>query len=137
MDDSVDVPSGYACTVGQTLGFLISRDATVTLEFHKLDAQGNPSPIVAWTALDGVAETIGLHDVAITSVDLPIGDYSYELKATAADGTVEDYVGSASHHTQRLDSLPLAHSFVKGVDVYSGGAVASEDDIVLAGVVPA
>ncbi len=127
------MPSGYTCTVGQRFGFLVSRNATVTLEFHKLDSQGNPSPIVAWTALDGVAETVGLHDVLITSVDLPLGDYSYELKATAADGTVEDYVGSASHHTQQLDSLPLAHSFVKGVDVYSGGAVASEDDITVGG----
>ncbi|HET8940434.1 MAG TPA: DUF6531 domain-containing protein, partial [Rudaea sp.] len=133
LNDSVDVPSGYTCTVGQHFGFLVSRNATVTLEFHKLDAQGNPSPIVAWTALDGVAETIGLHDVLITSVDLPLGDYSYDLKAVAADGTVENYIGSASHHTQRLDSLPLAHSFVKGVDVYSGGAVASEDDISIGG----
>ncbi|MEO7323755.1 MAG: DUF6531 domain-containing protein, partial [Dokdonella sp.] len=133
LHESIDVPSGYSCAAGTRLGYLLSQDATVTLAFHRLDAQGNPSPITAWLALDAVAMTRGVHEVLVTSNDLRIGDYQYELKAMAADGSVEDYTGVASHHAERHDALPLAHTFVKGVDIQSGGAVLSEDDIAIGG----
>ena len=131
--DSFDVASGYSCIASKHFGFLLEQDAQVSLVFHQLDQQGNVSSIVAFTALDNVAETQGLHDLAISSTDLATGDYQYELKATAGDGTVENYVGVASHHATRDDSLPLAHPFVKGVDLFSGGAVLSEEDIAIGG----
>ena len=131
--DFVDIPSGYACPSGATFNYLLSQDASVSLTFHRLDEQGNPSPVVAWSALDDVASEAGLHDVEITSADLPIGDYAYVLHATAEDGAVEEYEGVATHRVDRRDSLPLAHTFVKGVDLHSGGAVISETDIEVGG----
>jgi RHS repeat-associated protein len=131
--DSVDTASGYSCIASKHFGFVLAQPANVSLVFHQLDQQGNVSPIVAFTALDHVAETQGLHDLAIASNALPIGDYQYELKAIAGDGTVETYIGVAAHHSAREDSLPLAHPFVKGVDLFSGGAVLSEEDIAIGG----
>ncbi|MGA7296508.1 MAG: DUF6531 domain-containing protein, partial [Rhodanobacteraceae bacterium] len=131
--DDVDIPSGYSCTRGAYVAFLLSQDARVSLVFHKLDEQGDPTGIVAWTALDGVQESAGLQQQIVTSQDLPIGDYDFELTATASDGTVETYRGFAAHHARRRDVLPLAHSMVKGVDLYSGGAVLSSSDITIDG----
>ncbi|HEX7770240.1 MAG TPA: DUF6531 domain-containing protein, partial [Dokdonella sp.] len=133
MRDDIDIPSGYSCASRDTFTFLLSQDATVSLEFHRLDEGGNPSPLIAWSALDAVAKEDGRHDVEITSADLPIGDYAYFLSATAGDGSAEEYQGVATHRVERHDALPLAHTFVKGIDLHSGGAVVSEADITIGG----
>jgi RHS repeat-associated protein len=133
LDDSIDIPSGYSCASGARFGYVLARDATVSLNFYRLDSGGNPAGTATWAALDNVAVTHGLSDVQITSDHLPTGAYKYELKAVSADGSTETHVGRADHGTERRDALPLAHSFVKGVDVHSGGAVLSEEDIAVGG----
>ena len=129
----IDIPSQYSCAVGTRFAYVLSRRATVSLAFHRVDAQGNESPIVAWQALSDVVVDAGLHDVDISAFSLPFGEFSYRMVAVAEDGTTESYDGPASHIPRISDSLPLAHSFVKGIDVFSGGAVISETDISLPG----
>ncbi|MEO5625479.1 MAG: DUF6531 domain-containing protein, partial [Dokdonella sp.] len=133
VSEDVDVPSGYSCTFGDRFGYLLAQDATVTMKFYKLGVGGAPSLLVAWAPLDGVAQTTGVHDFMVTIADLPVGTYQFKLDAVASDGKSEHYVGSAHHGVRRHDSLPLAHSFVKGVDLYSGNAIVSEEDIAIGG----
>ncbi|MBL0164400.1 MAG: glycohydrolase toxin TNT-related protein [Xanthomonadales bacterium] len=133
----IDIANQYVCEIGTRFAYILSRRATVSLAFHRLDEQGNESPIVAWQPLSDVVLDAGLHDLEISPISLPVGDFNYRLVAVAEDGTTETYEGPASHHAQVSDSLPLAHSFVKGVDVFSGGAVISETDISLPGRGPA
>ncbi|MBA8884765.1 RHS repeat-associated core domain-containing protein [Dokdonella fugitiva] len=132
MRDSIDVPSGYACMGNARFAYVLARDATITLTFSGVRPDGSTGT-VAWTALDGVMKARGFNDVAITSYNLPLGDYKYVLTAVAADGTTESYAGVLAHHIEHRDALPLAHSLVKGVDVFSGGAVVPEEDIAVGG----
>ncbi len=129
----IDIPSGYSCAFGARFAYVLSRRATVSLAFHRVDEQGNESPIVAWQALSDVVVDAGLHDLEISAVSLPFGEFTYRMVAVAEDGTTESYDGPASHIPRTSDSLPLAHSFVKGVDIFSGGAIISETDISLPG----
>jgi RHS repeat-associated protein len=133
INDFADVANGYACLASKQFDFLLEQDATVSLILYRIDANGNASPEPALTVLDSVAQAQGLQSVTIDSSQLSDGDYKYTLTATAGDGKTETFSGPASHHTERRDSLPLAHPFVKGVDLFSGGAVLSEEDIAIGG----
>ncbi|TDR38772.1 RHS repeat-associated protein [Tahibacter aquaticus] len=133
MNQDVEVSAGYACLQGRRFGYLLSQDATVSLAFFRRDGQGNTSPIAAWKPLDGVALPAGLHDLQIDPRELALGEYKFELRAVNSAGEEELHEGTASNHVQRRDSLTLSHPFVKGVDLYSGGAVIGEEDIAIGG----
>ncbi|HVJ63329.1 MAG TPA: RHS repeat-associated core domain-containing protein [Tahibacter sp.] len=129
----IDVPTGYTCSVGERLGFLLSRAATVSLEFRRLQENGDPAGTAMWQPIRDEARGEGLHEILLDTAHLPPGEYQYRLHATANDGTVEEYAGNVSSRLVRRDALPLAHSLVKGVDTFSGNASLSEEDIVVGG----
>ncbi|MDC8013721.1 RHS repeat-associated core domain-containing protein [Tahibacter soli] len=129
----IDVPTGWSCGIGERLGFLLARAATVSLEFRRLQENGDPAGTAMWQPIRDEARDEGLHEILLDTAHLPPGEYQYRLKAVAADGTVEEYAGNASSRLVRRDALPLAHSLVKGVDTFSGNASLSEQDIVLGG----
>jgi RHS repeat-associated protein len=130
----IDVPTGYSCSVGERFGFLLARDATVTLSFHRINPVNDlPFDMAYWEPIRAEARTEGLHHLSLDPSHLPPGEYMYKLHAVATDGTIEEYKGNVGSRLVRRDSLPLAHSTVKGVDVFSGNAALSEDDIVVGG----
>ncbi|MBO9664191.1 RHS repeat-associated core domain-containing protein [Dokdonella sp.] len=133
MTTDLDVATQYVCPIGESFAFMLAQDAHVTLKFLRLDSSGNPSPISAWTPLDDEAMTQGVHTLALSPQELRFGEYAYELSAVGADGSTEVRRGRASNVLNRHDSLPLAHPIVKGVDVFSGNATISEQDIALGG----
>lgn len=133
MTTDLDVATQYVCPIGESFAFMLAQDAHVTLKFLRLDSSGNPSPISAWTPLDDQAMTQGVHTLTLSPQELRFGEYAYELSAVGADGSTEVRRGRASNVLNRHDSLPLAHPIVKGVDVFSGNATISEQDIALGG----
>jgi RHS repeat-associated protein len=133
LNQDIDIPSGYVCATGSAFGFVLSQPAQVTLKFNLLGEDGKESPMSAYTPISGERRDAGLHEVAIEPSELGPGDYAYTLTAIADDGKKEEYKGRLSNNVDRRDSLPLAHSIVKGVDIYSGNATLTEDDIVLGG----
>ncbi|HJU38905.1 MAG TPA: DUF6531 domain-containing protein, partial [Tahibacter sp.] len=133
LNQDIDIPTGYVCESGAQLGFVLSQPARVTLKFNRLDQSGNPTPLAAYTPIDGEQRDAGLHELTLEPARLGPGDFAYTLEATAQDGTTEKHEGRVSNNVQRRDALPLAHSLVKGVDVFSGNATLVEEDIALAG----
>ncbi|UXI67070.1 RHS repeat-associated core domain-containing protein [Tahibacter amnicola] len=131
MNQDLEVSTGTACVIGVRFGYVLSQPAKVSLSFEQLDGAGNASGQVAWQALQDVTLDEGLHDVLIDPARLSLGDFRYTLRAETAGGDVETYHGIASNRANTHEPLPLAHSFVKGVDVHSGEAVVTEADIVL------
>ncbi|MCQ4167722.1 DUF6531 domain-containing protein, partial [Tahibacter harae] len=79
------------------------------------------------------AQDLGAHEVLIEPRDLPLGEYQFELIARTPDGQEETREGIVNSRADRRDPLTLAHTFVKGVDLYSGGAVIGESDIAVGG----
>ncbi|MEO7432864.1 MAG: DUF6531 domain-containing protein, partial [Dokdonella sp.] len=129
----VDVPSQFVCEAGQTFAFMLAQDARVTLKFLRLGTGGTPSVTSAWTPIDDEPQSQGVHQLEVTPTHLPFGQYQYELTAVGPDGHTDVQRGTASNTPTRHDSLPLAHSIVKGVDTFSGNAFIGEDDIVIGG----
>ena len=129
----VDVSASYACMQGRNFGYVLNQTATVTLSMYRLQGGGTINPIPAWVAIDHAEQQAGLHDVMIDPRELPAGQYKFELEARSLDGHVERYEGVVSNSLTAYDALTLSHTFVKGVDLYTGGAVLSESDIEIGG----
>ncbi|WP_386065396.1 RHS repeat-associated core domain-containing protein [Tahibacter sp. UC22_41] len=127
----VDVATGYVCDAPARLGYVLSQPAQVQIHFFLLDRDGNRTDREIWPhpAQDLPA---GVHTLDISPGELPIGSYVYSIQATA-NGATDVREGVISSRRERHDALPLAHDFVKGVDLYSGGLVLSQDDIAVGG----
>jgi RHS repeat-associated protein len=133
----VDAPSRTVCVTDTRLGFALAREARVTIEFFSIDPAGDPAPFPTWTALASELRGEGPHLIPVSVMDLPFGTYKYTIKAVATgDGRTDLRTGRAQHRESRNDSLPLAHSYVKGVDVYNGNAIVSAQDFDLGGIGP-
>ncbi|MEO8673615.1 MAG: DUF6531 domain-containing protein, partial [Tahibacter sp.] len=134
ISESIDVPTGYVCPAPQRLVFRLNRAAHVSLAFSEHAASGGGAPpATVWQPLDNEWLDAGDHEVLVGPQDLALGDFPFELKAVADDGTAENLRGTAAHHAERHDSLALAHSLVKEVDVHNGNALLSEADIAIGG----
>ncbi|HVH34861.1 MAG TPA: DUF6531 domain-containing protein, partial [Tahibacter sp.] len=127
----VDVATGYVCDAPAQLGYVLSQPARVQIRFFLLDRDGNRTDREIWPhpAQD---LPVGVHTLDISPGELPIGSYVYRIEALA-NGDTDVREGVISSRRERHDVLPLAHDFVKGVDLYSGGLVLSQDDIAVGG----
>lgn len=132
VQQDVDTATGYVCEVPSRLGYVLSQPATVQIRFFLLDRDGNRTDRELWPQPEQQLDT-GFHVLEIPANRLPAGSYQFEISARAPDGTQDLRKGLISSRRERLDALPLAHSFSKGVDLYSGGAVLAENDIVVGG----
>ena len=133
MKHEIDVPTQFQCPDSVRFVYAIGQPARVSLRFFNLDEHGNRG-LVAWEPIVDQARGEGVFELAIDTRDLPFGEYEYDLRAVAdSDGEEEVFTGRASNVPQRRDSLPLAHSFVKGVDLFSGHAVLSAEDASIGG----
>lgn len=139
LDKSVDldVSAGYACVQGTPLLYVLSQPASVSLKFFSMDNMGNTNTIPDWIALENVDQQAGLQQVLVDPRELSVGVYKFELTARTFDGTVEQHAGVIKSHHSSFDALTLSHTLIKGVDLYSGGAVISETDIAIEGRGPA
>ncbi|WP_257388713.1 DUF6531 domain-containing protein, partial [Tahibacter caeni] len=127
----VDVATGYVCDAPARLGYVLSQPASVQIRFFLLDRDGNRTDREIWPrpAQDLPA---GLHELEVPAGELPIGSYVYRIEAVA-NGEIDAREGVISSRRERHDALPLAHDFVKGVDLYSGGLALSQNDIAVGG----
>ncbi len=129
----IDVPTGWQCPETARFVYAVGQPARIKLDFYQLNQEGVRGSL-AWTAVDAPLLAQGVYQVEVGTTDLKFGEFEYELRAvSAADGEEEVYIGRASNVPQRRDSLPLAHSFVKGVDLFSGHAVISAEDAAVDG----
>lgn len=133
MQHEIDVPTQFQCPDSVRFVYAVGQPATVSLRFFDLNEDGERG-FVAWEPIVAQARAEGVFSLDIDTGDLPFGEYEYELRAVAqSDGKEEVFTGRASNIAQRRDSLPLAHSFVKGVDLFSGHAVISAEDVAVGG----
>jgi hypothetical protein len=128
----VDTATGYVCETPTRLGYLLSQPARVDIRFRLLDRDGKPTDRELWPQPEQQLDA-GLHILEIPAARLPIGSYVYELTAISADGVQDQRSGIITSARSRHDVVPLAHDFVKGIDLYSGGAVLPQSDIVVGG----
>jgi RHS repeat-associated protein len=133
VDQSLDMSANYSCAEGRSVAFLLNVPAVVSLAFYRQDADGRIDNDPVWQPIVDDARPAGLQDFYVTPSQLPLGEYKFVLRARAANGQEETREGVANHAAQRLDNLSLSHPFVKGVDLYSGGAVLAETDIAVGG----
>ncbi len=127
----IDVATGYTCDVPARLGYVLSQPARVQLHFFILDRDGERTDREIWPQPAQDLEA-GVHELDIPAGRLPIGSYVYRIEARAG-GLTDEREGVISSRRERHDALPLAHDFVKGVDLYSGGLVLSQSDIDVGG----
>ena len=127
----IDVATGYVCDVPARLGYVLSQPARVQLHFFILDREGKRTDREIWPQPAQDLEA-GVHTLDIPAGQLPIGSYVYRIEAHAS-GLTDEREGVISSRRERHDALPLAHDFVKGVDLYSGGLVLSQSDIDVGG----
>ncbi|MGQ0800520.1 MAG: DUF6531 domain-containing protein, partial [Pseudomarimonas sp.] len=129
----VDISSQFRCDNPTRLVYALGQPAKVSLSFFRLNPAGG-SGILYWQPLDQATQPAGVHEQALRLADLPFGQYQYELRVTAvSDGAEEVFVGHVTSQIDRHDSLSLAHSFVKGVDLFLGNAVVSAQDMAVSG----
>jgi len=133
----VDTAANIVCDGDSELLFLLARQARVTISFFAIDESGDESPIATWTPVADQVLEEGVQRIELPVSRLPFGSYRMRLRAVAVNnGEEQEYVARASHREDRNDALPLAHSFVKGVNLANGSAVLSVQDIDLGGVGP-
>ncbi|WP_313916959.1 DUF6531 domain-containing protein, partial [Tahibacter sp.] len=132
VSQDVDTATGYVCETPTRLGYLLSQPARVDIRFRLLDRDGNPTDRELWPQPEQQLDA-GLHFLEIPAARLPIGSYVYELTAISAAGVQDQRNGLITSTRSRHDVVPLAHSFAQGIDLYSGGAVLQQPDIVLGG----
>jgi RHS repeat-associated protein len=133
----IDVPAAYVCSNDSTLLFSLARQARVTVEFLPIDDTGNVVPLAFWTPIGNEIRNEGVHQVDVPIDRLPFGEYVARVRAQAVvDGEQDQRMITAVHREDRADALPLAHTFVKGVNVFNGGAVIAVQDVDLGGVGP-
>jgi RHS repeat-associated protein len=131
--EDIDAATGYVCATAAELAYVLAQPARVEIKFFQRNLNGQPTGPSMSFGLAAQDQPAGLHTLEILPGKLPVGSFAYELSATSAEGVTDKREGNITVKRERQDSLTLAHSFVKGVDLYSGGAVLSEDDIVLGG----
>lgn len=131
LQTEVDTQTAYVCKLGARFVHALGREARVDLRFYSLDEDGRRDREV-WHPIDARTQAAGVYEQGISVDEIDFGVYEYELTAEA-DGRVETRTGRLIHREKRRDSLPLAHSFVKGVDVHDGHAVVSVEDAAIGG----
>jgi RHS repeat-associated protein len=124
----VDVVNQRVCTQGSIFEFTISQDARVTLEFTNKETDD------VITIVDDEFFAAGEHELQITPLDLFPGTYDFELSGVAVQsGITEVNPGGAYSHYKTHDNLPVGHTLVKGVNVFTGGLTVSSNDLSVPG----
>jgi RHS repeat-associated protein len=133
VEHEVDIATGHTCDVSSRFVFAIGRPAKISLSFYNLNFEGERS-LIHSRPLQDQSFAAGVFDVPLRLSLLPVGEYEYELRAVAdSDGAEEIYTGRATSQLIRRDSTTLAHSFVKGVDLFYGHALISSEDVAIGG----
>lgn len=127
----VDTQTGYVCTAGARFIYAVGQDANVDITFYSLDEDGERG-FEVWNPVNSEQRAEGVYTFDISPDEMSFGAYEYEIVATTADDE-ETHIGRFIHREKRRGSLPLSHSFVKGVDVYDGHAVISAQDAAIGG----
>ena len=127
----IDTQTGYICTAGARFIYALGQDANVDITFYSLDEDGERW-FEEWNPVNSEQRAEGVYTFDIAPDELEFGVYEYEIVATTDDDE-ETHVGRFVHREKRRGSLPLSHSFVKGVDVYDGHAVISAQDAAIGG----
>ncbi|MCB1553012.1 MAG: hypothetical protein KDJ14_04315 [Xanthomonadales bacterium] len=131
--DYVEDPiNAYRCDSVTRFAFVVGQDAEVDLTILNLDSDRQVSG-VAMPVVQGQQLSEGVHAASLSSADLAEGAYLYELRMRAADGAEDVLRGDLNVGRIGQGSLPLAHAFVKGVDLHDGGAVISVEDAAIDG----
>lgn len=128
----VDVATGYVCDQPARLAFALGSPGRMGVSLISTDAHGNPDRVVR-ELLPTEQRPPGVYVAQLGPLEAPIGEYFYEVKSEAADGSIERIVGRWSSRIIRRDSMTLAHSLVKGIDLFDGHALISRQDIALPG----
>ncbi|MEO1365723.1 MAG: transglutaminase domain-containing protein, partial [Acidobacteriota bacterium] len=146
LSQETDLVNGSICTDPVDFTFSLNTDATVRLEAQPINGQdvlsgevdlGVAFPLFtsSYTAKEVDAEgneVFTVHREELTIDDLPPGDYVLNLVATAQDGS-EVRQARALSELRVTDQLPLAHTLIKGVDVWNGALTMSHQDFTVPG----
>lgn len=131
LQSEIDTQTGYLCAASTRFVYAVGMPATIDIAFYALDEDGERDGI-AWHAVQAEARDEGVYTFDLTLDELDFGVYDIEIHAVAGS-TEERHAGRFIHRERRRGSLPLAHPFVKGVDLYDGHAVVSVEDASIGG----
>src|SRR5690606_36587095 len=113
----VDVASGYVCDRPARFAVAVGRRARRAVTMYSRNEQGERGMRAKAWFPDALVEP-GVQVLELCPADLPFGDFEYEVVVRAEDGIEERSKGLLNNVVHRRDSLSLAHSFVKGVDLF-------------------
>jgi RHS repeat-associated protein len=120
------------------LHFALNHDARVTIRIdgHVITPPGDGQ--TPGTPFADVALPAGLNRVLITRpmVSVP-GEHEYQIQVTYEEGVTSVQTGKAIHDVVIDESLPVGHTFIKGVDLSDGHLAVTREDLTLATTGPA
>ncbi len=137
VSQDVDVVNDRVCSQPDRFTFGLNRQAQVTLTVHGVirhpdgssEQDGSEIQLISNQTYDQ-----GEHGVDVLPVDLPPGEYEYELRGVAAaDGAVEVRRGFVRSSYRERNALPVGHVLVEGVDLFDGHLVLQRQDLSVPG----
>jgi len=140
----IDAVNGHVCTSGGDFTFVLNDRAKVSLYIDGDSSSGEPAQGVT-NITDGQGPSNGVfQDVllfpgkyrfiltASGKLSQP-GRYSYTLVAVGDDGQVAKDTGWIDHDVEINSNLPLAHTIIKGVDIWDGHLIRTSQDVIVPG----
>src|SRR5690606_10544597 len=122
------LPNARSCSASSAFRFELSEQARVSI---RIKAKGGKFERTLFS--DELLEK-GAHALPISPRDLSPGQYEFTIEAVSTrTGEAEIEVGQLAYRYVTRDNLPLGHTLVKGVNLYTGAMALSSLDLQVPG----
>ncbi len=135
LSTNIDRINGDICGSEADLKFEIYSDALVTIEIDGSIITPISGPLTI--PIKNVPFPEGMNQIPVSREMVPVpGEYEFKITAVFTEGvsTVEvSTFGKIIHEIKISESLPIGHTFVKGVDLHDGHISIMREDFSIAG----